>query len=770
MSRDSIEKDRIEAIRIDASPERKTIGVHLDRPLLAMLGLGIASLLAAAALALVMASSESLSLLPADDGELRLELVRGDIFPYYEDVQLESASSPDSHSFVISIQDAERYSGFVIERNIVASSNSFIRLRWRATGDAQYVQVELNGVVEDVPENLTWSTVKALPGSNWSDLEIPLQHFGWNEFVNPMIEPREISHSSITSFALTVPPGSDFQLELSNLELTTPSRKWILVAGLGLLGAVLIIGSGAFLLTRGRRRAEAARDKSEASYTAIFESVEEGILLIDPASGRVTEINRTARELFELPPEVVLDRDSACLDWLDPDALFWTDRFEWEGVTCQGNPLQVEIHTHQARIAGKSQWLAVLRDIRARKQADAERRQLQADLLHTQKMQAIGSLAGGVAHDFNNLLTGIICTAESILESQSQNESCRGQIEQILELSDRAAKLTHQLLAFSRKEPVLSTRLSAKELFSDMLHLLERVIGSHIRLKFYSTAERDFVAGDPGQLEQMLLNLVINARDAMPEGGSLTIWLDNSNLTEDAPLLAPGTYLRLHVRDTGEGIPADIQNRIFEPFFTTKDVGKGTGLGLATVYNIVTQHQGCVEFSSRPGEGTTFTILLPTVEAPPLEEPAAAKVPDAGGTETILVLEDNAAVLNLVTAALTSRGYRAIAAGSTADAERILSEEAQGIDLLLSDVSMPGENGPHFYRRMTRLFPNLQALFMSGFTDLPAVQNGALPEGRLLKKPFRPEELCLRIREALDADLSRSVDKADGPSPAIGSH
>jgi nitrogen-specific signal transduction histidine kinase len=386
-----------------------------------------------------------------------------------------------------------------------------------------------------------------------------------------------------------------------------------------------------------------------------------------------------------------------------------------------------------------------------------ERKQLQQQLIQSQKMEAVGRLAGGVAHDFNNLLTAIFGYAELLTEELPEGSPARKDVEEIRKASERAASLTRQLLAFSRQQVLQPVVLSVNDLVEDVEKMLRRLIGADVELRTALAPDAGNVRADPGQLEQVILNLAVNARDAMPTGGKLTIETQNAELSEmyaeaHQPVV-PGAYVMLAVSDTGVGMDAKTQGRIFEPFFTTKGKNKGTGLGLSTVYGIVKQSGGYIWTYSEPGHGTTFKVYLPHVDAP--VEPAV-RPPDPGGalagTETVLLAEDDELLRPLARGLLEKLGYTVLDAGTAAEALTLARAHEGPIHLLIADVVMPGESGRLLARRLAELRPDLRVLYTSGYTDEAIVHHGMLEPGlNYLQKPFTPAALAGKVREVLDA-------------------
>jgi signal transduction histidine kinase/ActR/RegA family two-component response regulator len=382
--------------------------------------------------------------------------------------------------------------------------------------------------------------------------------------------------------------------------------------------------------------------------------------------------------------------------------------------------------------------------------------QTQGQLEQAQKMDAIGRLAGGVAHDFNNLLTVILGRTDILLHPLKPEDPMRRGIELIQRTAGRAADLTRQLLAFSRKQVLESVVLDLNAVTSDMKDMLGRLIGEDIALLANPTPGLGRVKADRGQIEQVIMNLAVNARDAMPQGGRLIVELENVELDADYVRrhvgARPGLNVMLAVSDSGVGIPREIQAHIFEPFFTTKEQGKGTGLGLATVYGIVKQSGGYIEVDSEPGRGTTFRIYLPRVDTTvPAVDRATRPAAAAGGTETILLVEDEEGVRELARDILRSSGYTVLEARNGSEALLICERHQGPLDLLLTDVVMPRMSGRELAERLAPLRPDVSVLYMSGYTDDAVIRHGVLGAGTaFLQKPFTPVALIQRVRETLD--------------------
>ncbi len=399
---------------------------------------------------------------------------------------------------------------------------------------------------------------------------------------------------------------------------------------------------------------------------------------------------------------------------------------------------------------GEKQIVLAMRDI-------TEYKRLEGQLLQAQKMDAIGALAGGVAHDFNNLLSVINGYSELALESLNEKDPVRADIQQIWEAGKRASTLTAQLLAFGRKQILQPEILDLNEIIAQMTSMLRRLIGEDIDLAAITTPDLGMIHADPVKIQQVVLNLAVNARDAMPQGGKLTIETENVRFNEDYvkehSAAKSGAYVMLAISDNGVGMSAETKAHLFEPFYTTKEKGKGTGLGLATIYGIVKQSNGFIWVYSEPGKGTTFKVYFPRVEGRSAgiavrEE----KEQDYDGTETILLVEDEAAVRNLASRILKDRGYVVLEAGNGTEALRLAGEFSGEIHMVLTDVIMPGMSGSVLASRLETVRPGIRSLFISGYTDNAIVHHGILDSGvAFLEKPFSPNRLASKVREVLQA-------------------
>jgi len=510
-----------------------------------------------------------------------------------------------------------------------------------------------------------------------------------------------------------------------------------------------------------RKRAQEAVRESEERYRLLFERNLAGVYRIT-LTGRILECNDALAHMFGYRSrEDLIERDVRTLypaadrrrDFLD---ILLKDRslvnHEMRGQRRDGSP--VWTLENAALLADERAGEVIIEgtvtDI-------TDRKHLEEQLRQSQKMEAIGQLAGGIAHDFNNLLTTVLGYSNMALNQLSPHEPLREEIEEIQKAGERAANLTRQLLAFSRKQLFEPKLLDVNALIAEATRMLSRLIGEHIRLVTQLDPSLGSVRADPGQLEQVLVNLVVNARDAMADGGTLTIRTQNADVDAVNSRMhfgAPaGRYVVLSVADSGVGIDPEIQKRIFEPFFTTKEKPLGTGLGLATVYGIVRQSGGQVFVASEPGRGATFAIYLPRAEAG-VETAVAVVAPAAPGrgSETILLVEDEAPVRDLTRRCLEQRGYSVLQAASAEDALELLAKHSGRLDLLLTDVVMPGASGPELATRLTAERPDLHVLFVSGYPDDSPASAGVLEGGTaFLQKPFTPDTLARKVRAVLDA-------------------
>jgi PAS domain S-box-containing protein len=514
-----------------------------------------------------------------------------------------------------------------------------------------------------------------------------------------------------------------------------------------------------------RKRAEQELTKSEERYRDMVENAHD-IIFSHDLEGNYTSVNRAGERITGYTREEALRMNLTQIvapEYLEKARQMLARKLADEDLTAydleiiakDGRRIAVEVNTRLVYQNGAPVSVhGIARDV-------TERKQLEEQLRQAQKMEAVGRLAGGIAHDFNNLLTAITGYSDLTLRRLAADDSLRRNVEEIKKAGERAASLTRQLLAFSRKQVLQPKVLDLNAVVSDMEKMLRRLIGEDIELRTVLASELGSVKADPGQIEQVIMNLAVNARDAMPNGGNLIIETENVYLNEGYATshvaVNPGAYVMLAVSDTGEGMSEETQSRIFEPFFTTKEVGKGTGLGLSTVYGIVKQSGGNIWVYSEVSKGTSFKIYLPRVDD-------AAQVYKRNhdveaflyGTETILLAEDDKLVRRLVRAVLEGYGYRVLEAEDGSAALSVSEQREEMVHLLLTDVVMPRMSGRELADRLAQSRPETKVLYMSGYTDESIVHHGVLDiETPFIQKPFEAEALARKIRDLLDGETQR---------------
>jgi PAS domain S-box-containing protein len=508
-----------------------------------------------------------------------------------------------------------------------------------------------------------------------------------------------------------------------------------------------------------RQSAEHALRDREASFRALFAANPLPMWVYDLSTLRFLEVNAAAITHYGYSRDEFLSRRIS--DIRPPEDVprllasvgKGRDHFQrsgiWRHQLKSGEVIEVEIDSHSLTFDGREAALVVAKDVTAQ-------RRLEEQLRQSQKMEALGQLAGGIAHDFNNLLTAIIGYSEFLATDAALDARARKDLEEIRKAGDSAARLTRQLLTFSRRQLLELELLNLNTAVERASALLRRVIGDDIELETRLDAALDSVKADPGQIEQIIMNLAVNARDAMPDGGRLTIETANVALAEpyvsDHHGATPGPHVMLAVSDTGIGMDAATRSRLFEPFFTTKGVGHGTGLGLATVYGIVKQSRGSIYVYSEPGQGTTFKVYFPraTGGQPPIAVTAAPSVLE--GVETILIAEDQPDVRALTRSVLERYGYTVLEASDGEEALRVLREHRRSIALVLTDVVMPTLGGGRLAQEVDDVYPHMKVLYTSGYTDDAIVRQGILQDGvAFIAKPFTPVALAEKVREVLDA-------------------
>lgn len=517
-----------------------------------------------------------------------------------------------------------------------------------------------------------------------------------------------------------------------------------------------------------RKRPEEALRTSQERFRQLFDGAPIGYHEID-SEGRITRVNRTESEMLGYTPEEMLGQPvwkfndeeetsrhtvlAKFAGTIPPGRSFERTYRRKDGATF---PVIIEdrpLRDSEGRIIGIR---STIQDITERKRGEEEMATLQEQLRQSQKMEAIGRLAGGIVHDFNNLLTVIRGYSQLSLMELKEGDHLKGNLEEVKRATERASDLIRQLLAFSRRQTMEVRVLDLNILLQNLNKMLRRVIGEDIELVTRLADDLGRVKVDPGQIEQVIMNLTVNARDAMIEGGKLTIETANVELDEEYArrhvAVSPGRYVMLSVSDTGVGITPEVRERIFEPFFTTKKGGEGTGLGLSTVYGIVKQSEGNIWIYSEPEKGTTFKIYLPLVNEP-LEEKKERVVKEVSprGNETILAVEDDEVVRKLAVRILREQGYRVLEASQGVDAFLICEEHKGPIHLLVTDVVMPKMSGRELAERITSIRQEVKVLYMSGYPDDTIAHHGILNEGtNYIQKPFTLEGLARKVRGVLD--------------------
>jgi len=531
-------------------------------------------------------------------------------------------------------------------------------------------------------------------------------------------------------------------------------------------GKPAILGS-VFDITE-HKRVQEALQKSEERYRSIVENAIEGIFQSTP-NGRYVSANpslarmygySSPQELIDSIADIETEQYVNSLDRITLKTLYekygYVERFETQLYRKDKSRIWISMNARVVRNADGSVlfYEGTAEDITDRKKAEEEKRNLQSQLLQAQKMEAIGTLAGGIAHDFNNILTALIGYGNLLQMGIEKDNPLRVYVDQIIASSEKAANLIHSLLVFSRKQVMELKPYKVRTIITGIEKLLKRLLTEDIELKVVLSDKKSTIMADITQMDQVLMNLATNARDAMPGGGRLTIEaaeieLDNAFINTHG-YGQPGAYVLISVSDTGTGMDEATKERIFDPFFTTKEVGKGTGLGLSTVYGIIKQHNGYIEVQSEPGQGTTFRIYFPVVNAKE-QTKESALFTARGGAETVLVAEDNLAVRSLTREILTMSGYTVIEAVDGEDAVQKFMEHSDAIAIVILDVVMPKKNGKEVYEEIGKLRPGIKVIFTSGYTGDVVLDKGIRDDMfDFIKKPLLPDELLLKVRTVLD--------------------
>jgi PAS domain S-box-containing protein len=518
-------------------------------------------------------------------------------------------------------------------------------------------------------------------------------------------------------------------------------------------------------LTEERSRAEHALRESEERFRVLFAAAPDPCLIHD-LSGRVLDANLASQELFGLQRSELLRSSWADLGMLGDDAIAQATRLEGQRsgratgpellhvISGAGRRIDLELRTVPIQLLGEVMVLATAQDVSLRRQAEQARHRLEEQLHHALKMEAIGRLAGGVAHDFNNMLTAIAGYADLLLRREEAGSSRATGLAEILNAARRASGLTNQLLAFSRKQIIAPVVLDLNALLRRSTRMIQRLIGEDIDLSFGATPDLYYVRVDPNQIEQVVINLAINARDAMPRGGQLGVSTRNQDLAEhELPHIdaRAGQYVVLTVEDDGTGMSQDTLGRLFEPFFTTKELGRGTGLGLSIIYGAVKQNGGFILVSSELDRGSRFEIYLPRSNGVPEVKEDAERGEGPSGYETVLLVEDDASVRDVAAQFLRNCGYEVLVATRASEALDLVRAQRRPVDLLVTDVILPNLNGRQLFERVRELLPDIGVVFMSGYTDDVIAPHGVLDAGvTFVEKPFSQETLARKAREALD--------------------
>jgi two-component system, cell cycle sensor histidine kinase and response regulator CckA len=516
-----------------------------------------------------------------------------------------------------------------------------------------------------------------------------------------------------------------------------------------------------------RKQAEEELRRSEERYRSLYDEAPVGYIEYD-ANGIITSVNRREAEMLGYEVEEILGRDAwyFVVEKEDAERII---RGKLEGKIPPSKALEriyrrkdgtaipviigdVILRDAEGRITGVR---ATIQDISERKRVEEEKERLQNQLLQAQRMESVGRLAGGVAHDFNNMLGIIIGHSEIAALRSGPDDPVRQSLEQILKAAKRSADIVRQLLAFARKQIISPRVLDLNSTVSESLKMLQRLIGEDIILTWMPGKDIWSVRMDPSQIEQILANLLVNSRDAMPNGGRITLESAKRSISESYGPgyldVVPGDYVLLAVSDTGMGMSREVVEKIFEPFFTTKEVGRGTGLGLSTVYGIVNQNHGFIHVYSEPGQGTTFKIYLPRCEEeiPPQERSKGGEAPK--GQETVLLVEDEEPLLEIARSILEKQGYKVLQAATPVDALSIAAKHPAEIHLVIADVILPQMNGRELVERLQATRPGIQCLYMSGYTANVIAHRGILDRGlNFIEKPFSSESLSEKVREVLD--------------------
>ncbi|MDH4163786.1 MAG: response regulator [Nitrospirota bacterium] len=535
-----------------------------------------------------------------------------------------------------------------------------------------------------------------------------------------------------------------------------------------LFGCIGLAVAAPYVKRRIREREDATRkmEESEMRFRAIFEGAPDAILLADPETGTLVDANhaaesllqRTRSELIGLhqsqlhPPEEEDNGRAVFAQHVKQEVSAPT---EHNILRKDGTKIPVQIGATVMTLAGRRAIMGVFRDMSRMKQAEEQKEQLEAQLVQSQKIESVGQLAGGIAHDINNMLTPILGYADMLSIGLPAGDPKHVNVKEIVNAANRVKDMSHQLLAFARKQTLEMRPVDLNVVITGFSKMLRRALPESITIKMDLAPSIGTVFADERQFELVILNLAVNARDAMPKGGLLKILTRDAVVAREKTLsrmtICPGRYVLIKVDDIGMGMDSATMSRIFEPFFTTKESGQGTGLGLATVYGIVKQHNGFIDVASEPRQGTTFSLYFPIVEDT-IDHGAVAPVRTLlRGSETVLLVEDQPDVLRSVQQLLETLGYRVLTAGNGNAALDVLQGDGASIDILISDVIMPGMNGRELYEILRQTHPAIKVLFLSGYSADVISTHGVLDKGmNVLRKPFSIQDLSEKVRQVLD--------------------
>ncbi|MCF7797090.1 MAG: PAS domain S-box protein [Lentisphaeria bacterium] len=606
-----------------------------------------------------------------------------------------------------------------------------------------------------------WVSSEILDSIFGIDADYPKTVAGWEALIYPEDKAMMMHHLQQE----VVGQRGRFDKEYRIVKHSTGQMRW--VHGLGVLeldevGEPLKM-KGTIQDITARKEIELALQQSEEKFREIFSNANDAIfihtILPDGRAGKYIEVNEVAcrrlgysrDELLQLGPADIRAPEFAAITDDLLQEMIQKERYSTELVhqTKTGETFPVEVNTHVFDLAGEKVVLAVARDISRRRQMEEEFRQ-------AQKMESIGRLAGGIAHDFNNLLTVINGYTSILSEELSDVTSAKTMLENVLKAGERAARLTNQLLAFSRKQILNPEVLNLNTLVEETRNMLQRIISESIILKTRLDSDLSTINADRGQIEQVIINLVVNAGDAMPNGGTLTLETRNVTLGEDYreshPEVIPGNYVLFALTDTGVGMSPETQEHIFEPFYTTKEKGKGTGLGLATVHGIIRQSGGFIWVYSELGKGSIFKIYLPVADAEArIRDSSPTPQRSLSGSETVLVAEDEIFVRHLARDVLMNHGYSVLEASNGESAVALYREQGDSINLILTDVVMPHMSGKQLVDNIRKMGHKTPVIYMSGYTENAIVHHGVLEENvDFIQKPFGPNQLLEMVRRVLD--------------------